>query len=150
LDVLEKRLEEQRKKYLSLLENRDVASEELPVQLEQAKSEYEVLLGERGRLQASIEQALQKEAELNQVEVQLDALEKELNILSRLSDDLKADRFPDFYRGEMMNEIVSSASSLLWEMSGGQFNLTFDSDSFRFDVVFDDGLSSDISSFKRW
>lgn len=146
LDVLEKRLEEQRKKYLSLLENRDVASEELPVQLEQAKSEYEVLLGERGRLQASIEQALQKEAELNQVEVQLDALEKELNILSRLSDDLKADRFPDFYRGEMMNEIVSSASSLLWEMSGGQFNLTFDSDSFRFDVVFDDGLSSDISS----
>jgi len=46
----------------------------------------------------------------------------------------------------MMNEIVSSASSLLWEMSGGQFNLTFDSDSFRFDVVFDDGLSSDISS----
>jgi len=31
-------------------------------------------------------------------------------------------------------------------MSGGQFNLTFDSDSFRFDVVFDDGLSSDISS----
>jgi len=132
LDVLEKRLEEQRKKYLSLLENRDVASEELPVQLEQAKSEYEVLLGERGRLQASIEQALQKEAELNQVEVQLDALEKELNILSRLSDDLKADRFPDFYRGEMMNEIVSSASSLLWEMSGGQFNLTFDSDSFPF------------------
>jgi len=85
---------------LSLLENRDVASEELPVQLEQAKSEYEVLLGERGRLQASIEQALQKEAELNQVEVQLDALEKELNILSRLSDDLKADRFPDFYRGK--------------------------------------------------
>jgi len=100
LDVLEKRLEEQRKKYLSLLENRDVASEELPVQLEQAKSEYEVLLGERGRLQASIEQALQKEAELNQVEVQLDALEKELNILSRSLDDLKADRFPDFYRGK--------------------------------------------------
>jgi len=101
LDVLEKRLEEQRKKYLSLLENRDVASEELPVQLEQAKSEYEVLLGERGRLQASIEQALQKEAELNQVEVQLSALEKELNILTRLSDDLKSGRFPDFYRGEM-------------------------------------------------
>jgi len=36
---------------------------------------------------------------LNQVEVQLDALEKELNILSRLSDDLKADRFPDFTVG---------------------------------------------------
>jgi len=28
----------------------------------------------------------------------------------------------------------------------GQFNLTFDSDSFRFDVVFDDGLVSDISN----
>jgi len=146
LSLLERRLEEQQKKYLSLLENPAVPSDDVLTQLRQAKEEYELLLGERGRIQASMEQALEKQAELKQVEAQLAVLEKELSVLSRLSDDLKADHFPDFYRGEMMNEIVSSASSLLWEMSGGQFNLTFDSDSFRFDVVFDDGLVSDISN----
>jgi len=146
LSLLERRLEEQQKKYLSLLENRAVPSDDVLPQLRQAKEEYELLLGERGRIQASMELALEKQAELKQVEAQLAVLEKELSVLSRLSDDLKADHFPDFYRGEMMNEIVSSASSLLWEMSGGQFNLTFDSDSFRFDVVFDDGLVSDISN----
>jgi len=59
LSLLERRLEEQQKKYLSLLENRAVPSDDVLPQLRQAKEEYELLLGERGRIQASMELALE-------------------------------------------------------------------------------------------
>ncbi|WP_018962855.1 AAA family ATPase [Coprothermobacter platensis] len=148
LDQLQNAFNEKQDQYLSLLadvkEEGDLNS--VQSQLQSANETYKQLLKESGSIEDAIKHAVEREQRLKEKENQRALLEEELSVLTRLWEDLKADRFPDFYRGEMMNEIVTSASNLLWEMSGGQFNLIFDSDSFRFDVVFDDGLTSDISN----
>jgi exonuclease SbcC len=147
-DQLKAQLEEQEiaLKKLRTEATLNLTQEQLEDQLNSAQATYNELFKNHGRLESDLEKAKNRLEELGKLEVTMAELESKRSLLKRFSDYLRNDEFPAFYRGTMMREIFDAASDLLWQMSGRQFRLDFDYETFRFDVVFPDGTTSDIGN----